>query len=379
MLYGYGFVTQALLGTLFTWGVTALGAALVFVLDSSNVDRNQKMLDSMLGFAAGVMLAASYWSLLAPAIEASERTWGKELSFVPAAVGFAAGGAAMMLVDQLLPWLGLGSADGADALISMATTDDDGAQAEEEEGAEGDGKEEEGGSDGDARPLAKRTPRSSDAGGGLRRRGGGGSASKSPAPSAAAAKNNAAAKNSATAKKKAAGWRRTMLLVIAVTVHNFPEGLAVGVAFGGQDPALEGLNATAAAAMLPPNKANPGGGYSTFASARNIAVGIGLQNFPEGLAVSMPLRRQGLSLGRCFWYGQLSGMVEPLGGLLGAWAVRAVEPLLPYALSFAAGAMIFVVVDELVPEAAESGNKRLSTVGAMLGFILMMSMDVGLG
>ena len=378
MLRGYGFVAQALLGTLFTWGVTALGAALVFVLDSSNVDRNQKMLDSMLGFAAGVMLAASYWSLLAPAIEASELTWGKELSFVPAAVGFAAGGAAMMLVDQLLPWLGLGSADGADALISMATTDDDDAQAEEEGG---DGKEEDGGSDGGV-PLAKRTPRSSDAGGGLRRRGGGGSASKSPAPSAAgkkkaaAAKNNATAKTSAAAKKKAAGWRRTMLLVIAVTVHNFPEGLAVGVAFGGQDPALEGLNATAAAAMLP-NKAE--GGFSTFASARNIAVGIGLQNFPEGLAVSMPLRRQGLSLGRCFWYGQLSGMVEPLGGLLGAWAVRAVEPLLPYALSFAAGAMIFVVVDELVPEAAESGNKRLSTVGAMLGFILMMSMDVGLG
>ena len=168
-----------------------------------------------------------------------------------------------------------------------------------------------------------------------------------------------------------------MLLVIAITVHNFPEGLAVGVAFGGQDPAKE--HAVTETVGSDAEAGSGGSRYTTFESARNVAVGIGLQNFPEGLAVSMPLRRQGVPLWTCFWYGQLSGMVEPVGGLLGAWAVRAVEPLLPYALAFAAGAMVFVVVDELVPEAAESGNKRLSTLGCMLGFILMMSMDVGLG
>ena len=359
MLYGFSFVEQALLGTLFTWGVTALGAALVFVLDSSNVERNQKMLDVMLGFAAGVMLAASYWSLLAPAIEESEKVWGKELSFVPAAVGFAAGGAAMMGVDSLLPWLGLASVDGGDALIAMAA--EEAIEAEEAEDAE-DAEE--------VAPKAERKGRFADDDGGLRKRGGK-SSSKSPAPRKALSASGKATADTAKAKA-AAGWRRTMLLVIAVTVHNFPEGLAVGVAFGGQNVAVQYLNATAAADV-----ATEGG--STFAQARTVAIGIGLQNFPEGLAVSMPLRRQGVSLGRCFWYGQLSGMVEPIGGLLGAWAVAVVEPLLPYALSFAAGAMIFVVVDELVPEAAESGNKRLSTIGAMFGFLLMMSMDVGLG
>jgi zinc transporter 11 len=148
-----------------------------------------------------------------------------------------------------------------------------------------------------------------------------------------------------------------LLLVVAITIHNFPEGMAVGVGFGsiGQSPS------------------------ATFAGAVNLAIGIGLQNFPEGLAVSMPLLREGVSPFQAFMWGQLSGIVEPIGGLLGAWLVTYVQPLLPYALSFAAGAMVFVVVDELVPAAHESGNRQLATFGTILGFVVMMSMDVALG
>ena len=151
--------------------------------------------------------------------------------------------------------------------------------------------------------------------------------------------------------------RRVLLLVLAITVHNFPEGMAVGVGFGSVGSSES----------------------ATFANAFNLAIGIGLQNFPEGLAVSMPLRRAGMKPFKSFLWGQASGIVEPLGGMLGAWAVMAVTPLLPYALSFAAGAMIFVVVDDLVPEASASGNQRLATIGTIIGFIVMMVMDVALG
>lgn len=260
-------ILQALLGTLFTWFLTALGAAAVFAFKTIN----QKTLDGMLGFAAGVMIAASYWSLLAPAIEMAE-----ELAipaWLPAAIGFLLGGAFIRLVDYLLPHLHLGF------------------PMEEAEGIK-------------------------------------------------------------------TSWRRSILLVLAITMHNIPEGLAVGVAFG------------AAAAGLP---------AATVAGAVALAIGIGIQNFPEGTAVSVPLRREGLSRLKSFWYGQLSGTVEPIAGVLGAAAVLLMRPILPYALAFAAGAMIFVVVEELIPESQLGKNADIATLGAMLGFVVMMILDVSLG
>jgi len=260
-------VTQALLATLFTWGVTALGAAGVFL--TREVSR--RMLDAMLGFAAGIMIAASFWSLLAPAIEMSE---GMGLpAWLPAVIGFLAGGLFLWGIDHILPHLHLG---------------------EPIEHAEG----------------LKTT------------------------------------------------WRRSVLLVTAITLHNFPEGLAVGVAFG------------AVAAGLP---------AATLPGAIALAIGIGLQNFPEGLAVSLPLRREGLSQRKSFLMGQASGMVEPIAGVLGAAAVLLMRPLLPYALAFAAGAMIYVVVEELIPESQRHDDTHMSTWGAMIGFTLMMLLDVALG
>lgn len=258
---------QALLATVFTWGLTALGASGVFFLKGFN----RKVMDAMLGLAAGVMISASFWSLLLPAIELS--TGGGVASWFPAAVGFVFGGLFLLLVDRILPHLHLGLPD---------------------EKAEG-----------------IRTT-----------------------------------------------WRRTTLLVLAITLHNIPEGLAVGVAFG------------AAAAGLP---------FATLAGAVSLAVGIGIQNFPEGLAVSLPLRREGMSRLRSFWYGQLSAVVEPVAAVVGAAAVISVRSILPYALAFAAGAMIFVVIEELIPESQTGGNPDLATIGAMLGFVIMMILDVAFG
>jgi ZIP family zinc transporter len=257
-------VVQALLATLFTWAVTALGAASVFTAR----DISRRMLDGMLGFAGGVMIAASYWSLLAPAIEMSE---GKDLpAWVPAVVGFSLGGLFLRGIDSILPHLHIGF------------------RTDEAEGL----------------------------------------------------KTN---------------WHRSTLLVLAITLHNIPEGLAVGVAFG------------AVAAGLP---------AATLAGAIALAIGIGIQNFPEGLAVSVPLRREGMSRLKSFWYGQLSGIVEPIAGVIGAATILFVQPLLPYALSFAAGAMIFVVIEEVVPEAQRGGNTHIATMGGMTGFAVMMLLDV---
>ncbi|RCW51569.1 MULTISPECIES: ZIP family metal transporter [unclassified Halanaerobium] len=258
---------QALLATLFTWFVTALGAAVVFFF--KNV--NRRLLDSMLGFAAGIMIAASFWSLLAPAIEISESQG--VAGWIPAVIGFLMGGIFLRLVDMVLPHL--------------------------------------------HPALAKSEPEG--------------------------IKTN---------------WQRSVLLVLAVTLHNFPEGLAVGVAFG------------AAAAGIP---------SATIAGAVVLAGGIGLQNFPEGAAVSIPLKREGLSAKKSFMYGQLSGAVEPIAGILGAAAVYYIRPILPYALAFAAGAMIFVVGEELIPEANSEGNSDLATTGLMLGFAVMMFLDISLG
>lgn len=263
-------ITQSLMGGLFTWGLTALGAGLVFFTTTVS----NKVLDAMLGFAAGVMIAASFWSLLVPSIDMASHQG--VIEWMPAVIGFLTGGIFLRLCDQYLPHLHPG--------FPM--------------------KEAEG------------VPTS---------------------------------------------WRRATLLVLAITLHNIPEGLAVGVLFG------------AAASGVDPS------GSATILGAIGLALGIGIQNFPEGTAVSMPLRREGVSVGKSFWYGQLSGVVEPISAVIGAAAVLMVQPILPYALAFAAGAMIYVVVEELIPESQLHGNTDLATLGTMVGFSVMMILDVALG
>lgn len=261
-------VMQAFLATLFTWGVTAAGAALVFFSRALN----QKVMDAMLGFAAGVMIAASFWSLLAPGIEMAEQLG--HLPWLTAAVGFMGGGIFMRLTDRFLPHL------------------HPGLSVEKTEGVK-------------------------------------------------------------------TSWQRSTLLVLAITLHNIPEGLAVGVAFG------------AVAAGLP---------SATMGGAIALAIGIGIQNFPEGAAVSMPLRREGLSKWKSFMMGQASGVVEPIAGVIGAYFVMKMQHILPYALCFAAGAMIFVVVEELIPESQRNyKNIDLVTMATMVGFTVMMILDVALG
>jgi ZIP family zinc transporter len=260
-------VIQSLIATTFTWGVTALGAAGVFL----SKEINRKLMDGMLGFAAGIMIAASYWSLLAPSIEISE-SLGLP-AYLPPAVGFMMGGVVLWSIDRLLPHLHMGL----------------------------------------------------------------------PISSAEGIKTS---------------WQRSILLVLAITLHNIPEGMAIGVAFGAASAGIPGATVTGAIAL---------------------ALGIGLQNFPEGLAISAPLRREGLSRGKSFWYGQLSAIVEPIGAMIGAAAVISMRQLLPYALAFAAGAMIFVVIEELIPEAEQGQNTDIATAGAMIGFTIMMVLDVALG
>lgn len=263
-----GPVTQALIATLFTWGVTALGAALVYCTKTVN----QKLMDSMLGFAAGVMIAASFWSLLAPGIEMAEKM--DQIPWLTAAIGFLGGGIFMRVIDRFLPHL------------------HPGLKMDKSEGVK-------------------------------------------------------------------TSWQRSTLLVLAITLHNIPEGLAVGVAFG------------AVAAGLP---------SATMGGAIALAIGIGIQNFPEGTAVSMPLRREGMSKNKSFMMGQASGIVEPIAGVIGAYFVLRMQNILPYALCFAAGAMIFVVVEELIPESQrKEENIDLVTMATMAGFTVMMILDVALG
>uniref|UniRef100_A0A1A8CZI2 Zinc transporter ZIP11 n=2 Tax=Nothobranchius kadleci TaxID=1051664 RepID=A0A1A8CZI2_NOTKA len=339
MLEGYSPVTQALLGTLFTWGLTAAGAALVFVFSS----RQKRILDGSLGFAAGVMLAASYWSLLAPAIDMAEDS-GKygSFAFLPVAVGFTLGAAFVYFADLLMPLLGVGS----DPHTALALPPDSKLAKE---------KEEQlfllPGSEGTVIGIGRSGPLSDKIENGevyKRKRG---------PNSTQFEEQETGSKQHEAIGPMGSSWRRILLLILAITIHNIPEGLAVGVGFGA-------IGKTTSA---------------TFESARNLAIGIGIQNFPEGLAVSLPLRGSGVSVWKAFWYGQLSGMVEPVAGLLGASAVVLAEPLLPYALAFAAGAMVYVVVDDIIPEAQVSGNGRLASWTSILGFIVMMSLDVGLG
>ncbi|MFV0304401.1 MAG: ZIP family metal transporter [Moheibacter sp.] len=258
-------ILAAFYATLFTWGLTALGASFVFFFKTMN----RTVLDGMLGFTGGVMIAASYWSLLAPAIEMS--TGSGVMKIVPVAVGFIFGALFLFALDKVMPHLHINFKN-----------------------AEG-----------------VKTP-----------------------------------------------WQRTTLLTLAITLHNIPEGLAVGVLFGG------------VAAGIP---------EATIAGALTLAIGIGIQNFPEGIAVAMPLRRMGLSRTKSFMYGQASAIVEPIFGVLGAVAVTFFTPILPYALAFAAAAMIYVVIEEVVPETQQSGNTDIATLGFVAGFVVMMSLDVLLG
>jgi len=258
-------IVAALYATMFTWGVTAAGASFVFFFRTMN----RNLLDGMLGFTGGVMVAASIWSLLIPAIDMSE---GEGLEkVIPAILGFLTGAAFLFALDKVLPHFHV--------------------NFKRVEGV------------------------------------------KSP-------------------------WQKTTLMILAITLHNIPEGLAVGVLFGG------------GAAGIP--EASIGGAVA-------LAIGIGLQNFPEGIAVSMPLRRMGMSRKRSFFYGQLSAIVEPVAGVAGAVAVAVFTPVLPYALAFAAGAMIFVVVEEVIPEAQQNKSSDIATLGFIGGFIVMMTLDVVLG
>lgn len=332
MLEGYSPMTQALLGTLFTWGLTAAGAALVFVFSS----HQKKVLDGSLGFAAGVMLAASYWSLLAPAIDMAEDS-GKygSFAFVPVAGGFILGAAFVYFADLAMPLLGIT----ADPHTALALSQESKVNKE---------KFEEPIQHWDSDEMSIRIDKIEN-GDVYQRR-------KAP-QSGSSGGREMESKQPEQPEREASSWRRILLLILAITIHNIPEGLAVGVGFGA-------IGKTTSA---------------TFESARNLAIGIGIQNFPEGLAVSLPLRGSGVSTWTAFWYGQLSGMVEPIAGLMGAAAVTMAEPLLPYALAFAAGAMVYVVVDDIIPEAQVSGNGKLASLTSILGFVVMMSLDVGLG
>ncbi len=263
-------MAQAFIAGLFTWGMTALGASLVFFTKQVSF----KLLDSMMGFAAGVMIAASIWSLILPAIDMAEAQG--HIGWIPAVIGFLLGGLILRVCDHYLPHLHIGL----------------------------------------PRDEAEGLPTS---------------------------------------------WRRSTLLMLAMTLHNIPEGLAIGVLFGA---AIQSIDLGMSAALAP---------------AVALAIGIGIQNFPEGVAVSLPLRRDGMKTGKSFWYGQLSGVVEPVSAVIGAAAVILVQPVLPYALAFAAGAMIYVVVEELIPESQMHGNTDIATLGTMIGFSVMMVLDVALG
>lgn len=263
-----GPVYSALIATTFTWLVTAFGASFVFFFKNMN----RGILDPMLGFTGGVMVAASFWSLLNPAIEMSEKLY-PTMKWMPAAVGFLAGALFLFFLDKFTPHLHINFG------------------IEETEGT-------------------KKT------------------------------------------------FHRTTLLVLAITLHNIPEGLAVGVLFGAAAQGMDGASITGAIAL---------------------AIGIGIQNFPEGIAVAMPLRRHGVSRFKSFWFGQLSAIVEPVAGVVGAVAVIYMQPILPFALAFAAGAMIYVVVEEVIPETQRDKYTDRSVLGFIGGFLVMMILDVALG
>ena len=245
---------------------TTLGAAMVFLMKNK---MNKKVEKLLLGFASGVMIAASIWSLLIPSIEMSEKQ--NQISWIPAAIGFLLGIVFLLVLDSVIPHLHLNN--------------------EKPEGI----------------------------------------------------------------KSK---LKKTTMMVFAVTLHNIPEGMAVGVTFAGAIIGNAGI---------------------TMAGAFALAIGIAIQNFPEGAIISMPLKSEGMSKGRAFWLGTLSGIVEPIGAIVTILLTNAVIPILPYLLSFAAGAMIYVVVEELIPESQAGEHSNIGTIGVAIGFTIMMILDVALG
>ena len=364
MIKGENKILQAFLGTLLTWGLTAAGAGLVFVFSSGRFSGKRKILDFSLGFAAGVMTAASFWSLLAPAIEMAEfsKTYGDDgqYAFAPCAIGFALGGIFVFLSDLCIPHISGGDPSIALAMINKK---DDNDKSNEDETEEIINSKTESAIE-NVEPMLEQEPETTDISVsdyvGLKvkhRRKGSCTSQTSQLVVEYSIESDKKEKEEARKAQKFKSWKRMLLLIIAITVHNIPEGLAVGVAFGAIGSSKQ----------------------ATFASARNLAIGIGIQNFPEGMAVSIPLCAAGYTPLRSFWYGQLSGLVEPIFGVLGALVVVVAAPLLPYALSFAAGAMIYVVVDDIIPEANMCGNGRIASWGCMIGFLVMMCLDVGLG
>ncbi|VDK76593.1 unnamed protein product [Litomosoides sigmodontis] len=366
MIRGWNTIPQAFVASLFTWGVTALGAAVVFFLPPTN----KKVLDMSLGFAAGIMTAASFWSLLAPAIELAEADMGS-FAFLPVAVGFAAGSAFVYAADRIMPSCLLSEISVADLLKDDVTevepkvvrpmdviVGESISMIKLKESNDNITRYGSAPAKTSGQVIRRRTannrihPADDPSTNNIN-----GSTSDTTATAVAVEENSNRPVDKERALIASISWRRILLLIIAVTVHNIPEGLAVGVAFGS-------IGKTAKA---------------TFESAFALALGIGLQNFPEGLAVSLPLAAFGHSKMRAFFYGQLSGMVEPLGALAGSAAVILMEPVLPYALSFAAGAMIYVVLDDIIPEAQRNGNGRLASISSVIGFLIMMALDVGLG
>jgi len=336
MIEGYNSVLNSFLGTLLTWGLTALGSSMVFILPKEG-PATSKILDASLGFAAGVMIAASFWSLLAPSIEKSEEL-GYEWTWFPAAVGFFAGGLGIAVAENFLP------EESPENIMKQLSKRKKKKKLKTED-------------DDDNRRIVKNKKVHKN---GLHHHQSNGNFSNGNRISNGNHNNLHYDEDEDDIRKQNSSFRRIFLLVLAITIHNFPEGLAVGVGFGAVET-----------------------GTMTIHEARALAIGIGLQNFPEGLAVSMPLYRYGMTMSQSFWYGQLSGMVEPIAGVLGALLIRYANPILPYALSFAAGAMIYVVVDDLIPEVVASSNKNndhnTSTWGCMIGFIVMMILDVALG
>lgn len=262
-------ILAAFLATLFTWGMTAFGASFVYFFKTIN----RKYLDGMLGFTGGVMIAASIWSLLLPAISMAESDFGKSFSWIPASIGFLLGAFFLFFLDRIFPHLH----------INFEESENEGIYL---------------------------------------------------------------------------GFKKTTLLVLAITLHNIPEGLAIGILFGGAALGIEG---------------------ATIGAAVSLMIGIGLQNLPEGIAVAMPLRRLGLSRRKSFFYGQMSAVVEPIFGVIGALAVVFIEPIMPYALSFAAGSMVYVVVEEVIPETQRDKYTDIATLGFIIGFVVMMILDVALG
>lgn len=369
MIPGYSPLVQALLGTGFGWFMTAFGAWLVYPLELFNTSpsRQKLFLDASLGAAAGIMLAASFFSLLAPAIDEAEKLWpGKD--WLVASVGFLMGGGLMVLADLYLP-------EDLGVLIAPAPESTGAAKKRESKRKESPAPSARGRSS--SRGKSSSSAASSSAFSS--------SSSSSSSESDSGSSTSSSKSIDSESQRKAKSWRRILLLVLAISLHNAPEGGAVGVAFGALSPEsdADGLPPSSpdacSAACISEGCSTSSSGGMTFAAARSVALGIGLQNFPEGLAVSLPLRREGCSLFVAFFWGQVSGLVEVVSGFLGAYLVTYARVALPIALSGAAGAMVYVVCSELIPEAHGSGNDRAVNLGVMLGFVVMMALDVALG